>query len=103
MSGIYCSIPSTGDLWNVYVNIETSRLDLWENLVPVFTYIPSMPFFEMTVPTRETVRIGFIMERLLAIKHPVLLTGLKGKETSSSIPTEYCWQIFFIDLKVIYI
>lgn len=79
MSGLYSSIPSSGDLWNVYVNIETRRLDLWESLVPVFTYIPSMPFFEMTVPTRETVRIGFIMERLLAIKYPVLLTGLTGK------------------------
>lgn len=77
---LYSSIPSSGDLWNVYVNIETRRLDLWESLVPVFTYIPSAPFFEITVPTRETVRIGFIMERLLAIKHPVLLTGLTGKK-----------------------
>ena len=77
---LYSSIPSSGDLWNVYVNIETRRLDLWESIVPVFTYIPSTPFFEMTVPTRETVRIGFIMERLLAIKHPVLLTGLTGKK-----------------------
>lgn len=94
-SGLYSSIPSTGDLWNVYVNMETSMLDLWENLVPVFTYIPSTPFFEMTVPTRETVRIGFIMERLLAIKHPVLLTGLTGKKASLSIPTEYCCQFFY--------
>ena len=77
---LYSSIPSSGDLWNVYVNIETRMLDLWESLVPVFTYIPNTRFFEMTVPTRETVRIGFIMERLLAIKHPVLLTGLTGKK-----------------------
>lgn len=98
---LYSSIPSSGDLWSVYVNIETRRLDLWESLVPVFTYIPNTPFLEMTVPTRETVRIGFIMERLLAIKHPVLLTGLTGKKTSLSVPTEYCWQIFSsIDSKV---
>ena len=98
----YSSIPSSGDLWNVYVNIETRRLDLWESLVPVFTYIPNTPFFEMTVPTRETVRIGFIMERLLAIKHPVLLTGLTGKNSSLSVPTEYCFQIFSsIDSKVL--
>ena len=89
LSGLYSSIPSSGDLWNVYVNIETRRLDLWESLVPVFTYIPSTPFFEMMVPTRETVRVGFIMERLLAIKYPVLLTGLTGKKSSLSIPTEH--------------
>ena len=101
---LYSSIPSYGDLWNVYVNIETRGLDLWESLVPAFTYIPSTPFFEMRVPTRETVRFGFIMERLLAVKYPVLLTGLTGKKTSSSIPTEYCWQIFSsIDSKVMYI
>ena len=98
MSGLYSSIPSSGDLWNVYVNIETRSLDLWESLVPVFTYIPSMPFFEMIVPTKETVRIGFIMERLLAIKHPVLLTGLTGKKACSSIPTEYCWQFFLLPM-----
>jgi hypothetical protein len=73
------SIPSTGDLWNVYVDVETGRLDLWESLVPRFSYNPNVPFFETTVPTTETVRIGYIMERMLAVNQPVLLTGQTGK------------------------
>jgi dynein heavy chain len=72
-------MPSCGDLWNVYVNIQTKRLDLWERLVPTFVYNSKIPFFEITVPTTETVRMGYIMERLLAVNHPVLFTGLTGK------------------------
>jgi dynein heavy chain len=73
------SIPPSGNLWNVYVNIQTRRLDLWESLVPTFSYNSNIPFFEITVPTTETVRMGYIMERLLAVNHPVLFTGLTGK------------------------
>jgi dynein heavy chain len=89
MSSFYSSIPSSGNLWNIYLNIESRRLDLWESLVPVFTYNPSTPFFEMTVPTMETIKMGFIMERLLEVNHPVLLTGLTGKTASCSVLTEY--------------
>jgi hypothetical protein len=78
------SIPSSGDLWNVYVNIQTGRLDLWESLVPRFIFNPSTPFFETIVPTTETVRMGYIMERLLAVNHPVLFTGQTGKAVTPS-------------------
>jgi hypothetical protein len=78
MSNSFNSIPSTGDLWNVYVNVRTGRLDLWESLVPRFRYNPNVPFFETAVPTRETVRMGYIMERLLAVNQPVLFTGWTG-------------------------
>jgi hypothetical protein len=78
------SIPSSGDLWNVYVNIKTGRLDLWDGLVPTFSYNSNFPFFETTVPTTETVRMGYIMERLLAVNHPVLFTGLTGRRATLS-------------------
>lgn len=78
------SIPPSGDLWNVYVNIQTRRLDLWESLVPTFSYNSNIPFFGITVPTTETVRMSYIMERLLAVNHPVLFTGLTGKRATLS-------------------
>jgi hypothetical protein len=58
----------------------------------------------MTVPTTETARMGFIMERLLAVNYPVLLTGLTGNNASFSVLTGYCWQFFSSnDSKVVYI
>lgn len=73
------SIPSSCDLWSMYVDIQTGSFDQWETLIPTFNYSPKIPFFEITVPTKETVRMGYIAERLLAVNHPVLFTGLTGK------------------------
>lgn len=103
ISGFYSSIPSSGDLWNMYVNIESSRLDLRESLVPVFTYNRNTSVFEMIVPTTETVRVHFIMERLLAVNYPLLLTGLTGKKASFLCLVGIACSIPPSDTKVVYI
>ena len=60
------------------MDLSNFRMDLWEKIVPTFKYNPEIPFFEMLVPTMDTVRYGYLMEKLLAIKHPVLFTGTTG-------------------------
>ncbi|XP_071942686.1 dynein axonemal heavy chain 6-like [Antedon mediterranea] len=71
-------LPQNGDLWSVYMDFDTKRLDLWEKIIPTFKYNPEVPFFEMLVPTLDTVRFGYIMEKLLAIGRSVLFTGTTG-------------------------
>ncbi|XP_015279206.1 PREDICTED: dynein heavy chain 6, axonemal [Gekko japonicus] len=71
-------LPSSGDLWSVYIDYDTRRLDPWERIIPTFKYNHKVPFFEMLVPTTDTVRYGFLMEKLLAIRHSVLFTGITG-------------------------
>uniref|UniRef100_A0A5F8HIF6 Dynein axonemal heavy chain 6 n=1 Tax=Monodelphis domestica TaxID=13616 RepID=A0A5F8HIF6_MONDO len=71
-------LPSSGDLWSVHMDFDTKRLDPWERIIPPFKYNRNVPFFEMLVPTTDTVRYGYLMEKLLAVKHPVLLTGITG-------------------------
>ncbi|KAL5020432.1 hypothetical protein ScPMuIL_003324 [Solemya velum] len=71
-------LPSGGDLWSVYVDYETRRLDSWEKIVPAFKYNKEMPFFEMLVPTVDTVRFGYILDKLLAVRRSVLYTGGTG-------------------------
>lgn len=46
--------------------------------MPKFTYDSAVPFFETLVPTVDTVRIGYVMERLVYINYPVLFTGFTG-------------------------
>ena len=60
------------------MDLSNFRMDLWEKIVPTFKFNPEIPFFEMLVPTMDTVRYGYLMEKLLAIKHPVLFTGTTG-------------------------
>nr|KAF6307771.1 dynein axonemal heavy chain 6 [Myotis myotis] len=71
-------LPSSGDLWSIYMDFDTKRLDPWERIIPSFKYSRDVPFFEMLVPTIDTVRFGYLMEKLLAVRHSVLFTGTTG-------------------------
>uniref|UniRef100_A0A8D2JQJ9 Dynein axonemal heavy chain 6 n=1 Tax=Sciurus vulgaris TaxID=55149 RepID=A0A8D2JQJ9_SCIVU len=71
-------LPSSGDLWSIHVDFDTKRMDPWERIIPTFKYNRDVPFFEMLVPTMDTVRFGYLMEKLLAVKHSVLFTGMTG-------------------------
>ena len=67
-----------GDLWGCYVDFEMRRMDSWERIVPAFKYNKEIPFFEMLVPTTDTVRFGFLLEKFLSVNHSVLYTGDTG-------------------------
>ncbi|CAH1788942.1 unnamed protein product [Owenia fusiformis] len=71
-------MPQQGDLWSCYIDFETRRFDLWEKIVPTFKFNIEVPFFEMVVPTVDTVRYGYLFEKMLAINHSVLFTGNTG-------------------------
>lgn len=60
------------------MDFDSKRMDLWEKIVPTFKYDPEVPFFEMLVPTMDTVRFGYLMEKLILVKHSVLFTGTTG-------------------------
>ena len=60
------------------MDFETRRLDSWEKIVPSFKYDKEVPFFEMLVPTIDTVRFGYLLEKLLSVRYSVLYTGGTG-------------------------
>lgn len=60
------------------MSIESHRLEPWARIIPSFQYDKDLPFFEMLVPTMDTVRTGYVMERLVYVNYPVLFTGLTG-------------------------
>ncbi|CAK9798189.1 Dynein axonemal heavy chain 6 [Anthophora quadrimaculata] len=70
-------LPSI-DLWDLYVNVPQHRLDVWTDIMPKFVYDHEMPFFDILVPTVDTVRFGYIMKKLLEINKPVFFTGDTG-------------------------
>ena len=41
-------------------------------------FVLKTPFFDILVPTIDTKRYGFLMERLLDVGHSVLFTGTTG-------------------------
>ena len=50
----------------------------WLSLVPPFSYDPSTPFFEILVPTVDTVRSAFLLTANLEAGRPTLLCGASG-------------------------
>ncbi|XP_038570255.1 dynein heavy chain 6, axonemal isoform X1 [Micropterus salmoides] len=71
-------LPKYGTLWSVYVNFNHNRLVQWELIIPSFKYNREQPFFEMLVPTTDTVRYGYLMEKLISVRRSVLFTGDTG-------------------------
>ncbi|XP_054635035.1 dynein axonemal heavy chain 6 isoform X2 [Dunckerocampus dactyliophorus] len=71
-------IPTGGALWDVYMNFTKMSLVQWEKIIPSFAYNSEQPFFEMLVPTADTVRYGYLMEKLLSVRHSILFTGSTG-------------------------
>ena len=57
------------------MDFDLKRMDAWERIVPTFKYNPEVPFFEMLVPTQDTVRFGYLLEKLLEVNQSVLFTG----------------------------
>jgi dynein heavy chain len=67
--------------WTVfdhYVMPEGNKLGHWQELVPVYTHDPELPFGEIVVNTVDTVRTSFVMNLLANNKKPVLLVGTAG-------------------------
>ena len=71
-------LPNVGDVWSYYMDFDTKRLDSWERIVPAFRFDKETPFFELLVPTIDTVRYGYLMEKLLEVNMSVLYTGGTG-------------------------
>ncbi|CAF0752073.1 unnamed protein product [Brachionus calyciflorus] len=71
-------LNSGGDLFSYFVDVQYRRMDLWEKIVPKFNYNPATPYFDMLVPTIDSVRYGYLMEKLLSVKRSVLFTGETG-------------------------
>lgn len=60
------------------MDFKNKRLLPWETIIPPFHYNSEQPFFEMLVPTTDTVRYGYLMEKLLSVRRSVLFTGGTG-------------------------
>ncbi|TDH16419.1 hypothetical protein EPR50_G00020980 [Perca flavescens] len=72
------TLPRDGTLWSSFIPFNHKRLESWEKIIPSFTYNREQPFFEMLVPTTDTVRYGYLMEKLLSVRRSVLFTGSTG-------------------------
>lgn len=70
-------VPGT-DLLKVYLNTVNKAFENWNSIVPNFEYNRDIPYFELLVPTVDSIRYSYVIQRLVQINQPVMITGVTG-------------------------
>ncbi|XP_027547622.1 dynein heavy chain 9, axonemal [Neopelma chrysocephalum] len=70
--------PSQGTVFDFYIDPETKKFEPWSKLIPQFEFDPEVPLQACLVPTPETVRVRYLLDRLLQCRRPVMLVGSAG-------------------------
>jgi dynein heavy chain len=67
------------DIYSVYLDSETHQFEKWETQITEhYQYDPKQSFFDILVPTSDTVKFKYIQTKLLMGGHHVLVTGQTG-------------------------
>ncbi|TPP59989.1 Dynein heavy chain 10 axonemal [Fasciola gigantica] len=69
---------SEPSLFDYYFDSEKSVWIPWKNLVPEYIHDRNKKFNELLVPTKETVRVGWLLEKMVRISRPLLIVGETG-------------------------
>ena len=77
--------PTSAPVSSHYVDVVARQWRLWDELVPAFSYSASTPYYELLVPTVNTVRYQALLSHCLSVSAPVYLTGGSGVGKSALI------------------
>lgn len=67
-----------GDVYEYGIHAEEHRLQPFSEQIPSFTFNPKLSFFDILVPTNDTVKYKYILHTLVYSDFNVLLTGETG-------------------------
>ncbi|XP_045784195.1 dynein axonemal heavy chain 6 [Maniola jurtina] len=70
--------PQGFNFFDMFMDTKQRKLKVWAEIIPQFIYDCNRPFFETLVPTIDTVRYGYLFEKLLSVGKPVMFTGNTG-------------------------
>ena len=77
------NFPDTGSVYNYCIHKKSATFVPWGHKVPQFIYNRSAPFFDLFVPTGETVCVTMMQRLLTSVGRHVLLNGVTGVGKSS--------------------
>lgn len=71
-------IHPSDTVFEYYFHEKEMRFYHWSKIVPTFEYDAKTPFFQLLVPTVDTVRYTTILDMLVSINKHVFFTGNTG-------------------------
>ncbi|KAI8909816.1 dynein heavy chain and region D6 of dynein motor-domain-containing protein [Gorgonomyces haynaldii] len=66
------------NLFGYFVSLKLKTFIPWDDTVPAFKYSSDIPYFEMMVPTSDTIKYAYLLEVLVCNNYPTLFTGNSG-------------------------
>lgn len=69
---------ASSDLTDYFVDVESGSLKDWRTRIQPFAYLPSMPYFNILVPTRDTTRYSNVFRTLVENGRNVMFSGETG-------------------------
>jgi dynein heavy chain len=78
LADIEAIFPPANTVFDYYIDIAKNDIVSWENRVPTWRPLKNMTFYDMIIPTVDTVRNSYIADTLMKVKKNVLLVGATG-------------------------
>lgn len=78
LNELFLHVKPPGTFFDVYVDLADRTWRSWDALVTPFRYNAALPFFQVLVPTPDTVKYRFLAQNLLSISASVFFTGSTG-------------------------
>ncbi|TPX36228.1 hypothetical protein SmJEL517_g01545 [Synchytrium microbalum] len=69
---------NTSTLFGYFVDVKRTCFTPWDDLVAPFKYEMNIPYFQMIVPTQDTVKYSYFLETLVGNGFPVMIGGNTG-------------------------
>ena len=68
----------SGSVFDARPDFTIKKFSPWKEVVPRYTYVRDVPYFQLVVPTVDTVRYNYILDIQASQKNSVFLTGVTG-------------------------
>ncbi|GFS12625.1 dynein heavy chain 10, axonemal [Elysia marginata] len=78
-------LPGIQTLYEYFYDGEKKQWIPWSKMVPNYVHNPDLKFYEILVPTVDTVRATWLLEMMVNIKRPVVLVGETGTSKTATI------------------
>ena len=86
-SGMDIKLPPSDLVYDYFVELKDNMFLNWRTVISPFAPKPNMSYFEMVVPTADTVRFSYIMTALIEVNKPVFITGVTGTGKTTIVGT----------------
>ncbi|XP_076453104.1 dynein axonemal heavy chain 10-like [Babylonia areolata] len=77
-------LPGYASLYEFFWDGEAKKWVPWSKLVPKYIHSPEAKFYEILVPTVDTVRATWLLQLMVGIKRPVVLIGETGTSKTAT-------------------